>query len=310
MVAVVTGAAGAPGQETLEPATQGQATREQATGEQATQEVQTVQVVPVAEGIAMLMGSGGNIGVFAGEDGVFLIDDQYAPLTDDVRGAIAEISERPMRFLLNTHWHPDHTGGNENLGKAGVLIVAHDNVREALKEEQFLEILDLSVPPSPPTALPVVTFSDTLTFHMNGEVVHAFHVSLAHTDGDSIVHFRNSNVVHVGDILFNGVYPYIDYAIGGSIDGMIEAGKAVLEIVDGDTRIIPGHGPLADREDLVRSVAMLEGARAKVAALKAVGKGLEEVIAAKPTAEWDEEWGDGIFSPAQFVEMVYESLGE
>jgi glyoxylase-like metal-dependent hydrolase (beta-lactamase superfamily II) len=305
MVMLFTGAAGALGQATNE-----QATQEQATQEQAAREVLAVQAVPVAAGIAMLMGSGGNIGVFAGEDGVFLIDDQYAPLTDKVRGAIDEISDRPMRFLLNTHWHGDHTGGNENLGKAGVLIVAHDNVRTALKQEQFLEILDLSVPPSPPAALPVVTFSDTLTFHMNGEVVYAFHVPLAHTDGDSIVHFRHSNVVHVGDILFNGIYPYIDYAIGGSIDGMIEAGKAVLAIVDGDTKIIPGHGPLADREDLARSVAMLEGVRAKIAPLKAAGKSLEEVIAAKPTAEWDEEWGDGLFSPEQFVEMVYESLGE
>jgi glyoxylase-like metal-dependent hydrolase (beta-lactamase superfamily II) len=295
VVTVVIGAAGA---------------QEQATQEQTTQEVLVVQAVPVAAGIAMLMGNGGNIGVFSGEDGVFLIDDQYAPLTDEVRGAIAEISARPMRFLLNTHWHGDHTGGNENLGQAGVLVVAHDNVRTALRQEQFLEILDLSVPPFPLAALPVVTFSDTLTFHMNGEVVHAFHVPRAHTDGDSIVHFKNSNVVHVGDILFNGIYPYIDFGIGGSIDGMIEAGKAVLAIVDGNTKIIPGHGPLADREDLARSVAMLEGVRAKIAPLKAAGKSLEEVIAARPTAEWDEEWGDGTFSPEQFAEMVYESLGE
>src|SRR5262245_24752631 len=159
-----------------------------------------VKAEKVAGNVYVLTGRGGNIGVSAGEDGVFLVDDQYAPLTDKVKAAIATISDKPLRFLLNTHWHGDHTGGNENLGKAGVVIVAHENVRRRMSVEQFVEAFNEKTPPAPKAALPIVTFTDAVTFHMNEERVRCFHVAPAHTDGDTVVHFEKSDVVHMGDL--------------------------------------------------------------------------------------------------------------
>ena len=166
-----------------------------------------ITTIPVADGIYMLKGEGGNIGVLAGEDGVFLIDDQYAVLSDKIIAAVKEISQEPIRFLINTHWHADHTGGNENFGRAGVTIIAHDNVRDRLSTEQFMEILDRKVPASPPEALPIITFNDTVTFYLNNEEIYTFHAAPAHTDGDSIIHFKDANVIHTGDIYVNGSYP-------------------------------------------------------------------------------------------------------
>ena len=152
-----------------------------------------------------------------GPDGVFLIDDQYAPLTDKIKAAIATVSDKPVRFVLNTHWHGDHTGGNENLGQAGALIVAHDNVRVRMSVEQFREAFGQKVPAAPKAALPVVTFNDTVTFHLNDQEIHAFHVAPAHTDGDTVIHFRTADVIHTGDVFFNGLYPFIDVGSGGGI---------------------------------------------------------------------------------------------
>jgi len=268
-----------------------------------------IKVVPVAGGISMLEGQGGNLGVSVGEDGVFLIDDQYAPLTDKILAAIKGLSDRPIRFVLNTHWHGDHTGGNENLGKAGTLIVAHDNVRVRMSTEQFIKAFNSTVPKSPKDALPVVTFNDTVTFHLNGEEIHAFHVPPAHTDGDSVVHFRNADVVHTGDLFFNGLYPFIDVSSGGSVDGVIAAVEKILAMTGEGTKLIPGHGPLGTRADLIAYRDMLQSIRASVAALVAAGKNLEEVKAAGPTAAFDEKWGQGFLSPDNFLAIVYTSLG-
>jgi glyoxylase-like metal-dependent hydrolase (beta-lactamase superfamily II) len=165
----------------------------------------------------MLVGSGGNIGVSSGPDGVFVIDDQYAPLTEKIVAAIRGFSDRPIRFVVNTHWHSDHVGGNENLGKMGALIVAHDNVRERMSVEQVMEVFGRTVPPSPDQALPVVTFGEAVTFHLNGDELYVFHVPHAHTDGDAIIHFRKANVVHMGDTFFNGLYPFIDLGSAGNV---------------------------------------------------------------------------------------------
>jgi glyoxylase-like metal-dependent hydrolase (beta-lactamase superfamily II) len=200
-----------------------------------------IKTTRVASGIYMLEGRGGNLGVSIGSDGAFLIDDQFAPLTEKILAAIRKLSGAPIRFVLNTHWHGDHTGGNENLGKAGALIVAHENVRERMSVEQFIEAFGRRVDPSPPGALPVVTFTDAVTFHLNGDEIHAFHVPPAHTDGDSIVHFRIANVVHTGDTYFNGRYPFIDLSTGGTIDGVIAAADRLLELCDTETRIIPSR---------------------------------------------------------------------
>jgi len=272
------------------------------------EEAPKLETIPVADGIYMLAGPGGNIGVSVGDDGVFLVDDQYAPLTDAVRAAVAEITDQPIRFVINTHWHDDHTGGNEALGESGAVIVAHDNVRERMKTGAVLELLDYTAPPAPEAALPVITFADAVTFHLNGEEIHAHHVDPAHTDGDSVVHFRGSGVVHLGDLYFNGYYPFIDIWSGGSIDGMIAAGAKMLGEIDEDTKILPGHGPVSNRAELADFVAMLGGVRAAVGALVDAGKSLEETLAAKPTAPWDEKWGDGFLNPERFTSLVYMDL--
>lgn len=264
----------------------------------------------VAEGVYMLQGAGGNIGVSAGEDGVFLVDDEFAPLTDKIKAAVASISEKPIRFLLNTHWHGDHTGGNENMGKGGVLIVAHENVRKRMSVEQFLEAFGEKVPPSPKLALPLVTFTDAVTFHLNGDEVHAFHVAPAHTDGDSIIHFRRANVVHMGDCFFNGMYPFIDVSTGGSIDGMVAAANRVLGMIDAGTRIIPGHGPVGDRASLTAFRDMLVAVRSRIEPMLAAGRTREQVLAAKPTKEFDAKWGGGFLEPDRFAGIVYDDLAK
>jgi cyclase len=267
-----------------------------------------VATVRVAGGVYMLTGAGGNIGVSVGDNGVFLVDDQYAPLTPKIVAAVKAIRDAPIRFVLNTHWHGDHTGGNENMGVAGALIVAHENVRKRMSVEQFLETFNWRTPPSPQAALPIVTFTDAVTFHLNGDDIHAFHVQPAHTDGDAIVHFRTANAVHMGDIFFNGMYPFIDISTGGSIDGMIAAVDRVLGTIETDTKVIPGHGPLGSRADLQTYRDMLAGVRAQVMRHVASRKSLKQVVAAKPTTQFDAKWGKGFLAPDQFVELVYRDL--
>lgn len=267
-----------------------------------------IKVTKVADGVYMLEGAGGNIGVSVGKDGVFLIDDQYAPLTEKIVAAVRQIDDGRIRFVLNTHWHSDHTGGNENLGAGGTLIVAHDNVRQRMSVEQFFTAWDRKVPPSPEGALPVVTFSEAVTFHLNGDEIQAFHVESAHTDGDSMVHFRNADVLHMGDILFNGGYPFIDVDAGGSIRGMIAACDRALELVGADTRIISGHGPMATRKDLEKYRAMLAGVVAAVEPLVAQGEGLDEIKKADPLAPFNETWGSGFVNPDLMLEIVVGDL--
>jgi glyoxylase-like metal-dependent hydrolase (beta-lactamase superfamily II) len=270
----------------------------------------TVNVVPVTGELHMLTGPGGNIGVSSGADGIFLIDDQYAPLTAKIRAALATIDRGAIRFVLNTHWHGDHTGGNENLGQSGTIIVAQDNVRTRMSADQLMEFLSMkeTVPASPKVALPVVTFGETITFFLNEEEIHAFHIASAHTDGDAVIHFRRANVVHTGDIYFNGLYPFIDISSGGSLDGMIAAATRILGLVNDSTRIIPGHGPLAKRSDLLAYRDMLATIRDRVRASIRRGRSLAQTVADKPTAEFDAAWGRGFLTPDDFVGLVYTSL--
>ena len=274
------------------------------------QNFDTVQVrtVKVAESVYMLQGLGGNIGVSAGANGIILVDDQYAPLTEKVKAALAAINPGPIRFLINTHWHFDHTGGNENFGKGGVVIVAHENVRRRMSVEQFMTSFPQVVPASPSSALPVVTFTDAVTFYYNGDSISAIHVPPAHTDGDVIVWFKDANVIHMGDTFFNGRYPLVDLASGGSSEGFISAADRVLAMADDNTKIIPGHGPLGDRVALQTFRAMMATVRDRIKKAIAAGQSLDQVKAAKPTAEFDAVWGNGRITPTLFVEILFQDL--
>ena len=256
----------------------------------------------------MMEGAGGNIGLSVGPDAVFIVDDQFAPLTPKIEAAIATLTSKPVKFVINTHWHFDHTGGNVNLGKAGALIVAHDNVRKRMSSEGFIEFLNMKTQPDPKEALPVVTFAADVTFHLNGDEVFVFHVPRAHTDGDSLIHFRKSNVIHMGDTFFNKLYPFIDTSSGGTVDGMVAAVDKALAIGNDATKYIPGHGPLASKADLQAYRTMLATIGDRIRTQVRAGAKLEDVVAAKPTADFDEAWGEGFLPPARFIEMVYKNL--
>ncbi len=267
-----------------------------------------IQTQKVAEGIYMLQGAGGNIGVSVGSDGVFVIDDQYAPLAKKVRTAIAALSDKPVRFVINTHWHGDHTGGNEALGKGGAIIVAHANVRKRLQSTQFIKAFNMQSPPAPAAALPVVTFEEGVTFYWNGQTLEVKHPAAAHTDSDAVIHFKEANVIHAGDIYFNGFFPFIDASSGGSIEGMIAGADALLAASDEQTKIIPGHGQLSNRAELQAYRNMLATAYARLKALKGEGKSADEIVAAKPLADLEAEWGDGFLPTDKWVRIVLEAI--
>ena len=267
-------------------------------------QIKTTQVAP---GIYMLEGEGGNIGVSAGEDGVFLIDDQFAPLTPKIVAAVKTISDKPIRFLMNTHWHGDHVGGNENLGKAGVVIIAHDNVYKRMSVGGAIQLLKQSYAPAPKAALPVISFSETATFHLNGDDVTSIHLPPAHTDGDSLVRFAKANVIHSGDVFAAYRYPFIDVESGGSVKGVLRAIDVMLPLVDDNTKVIPGHGGLSSKKDVLAYRKMISTAISKIEPMVKSGRTLQQVIDAKPLREFDEEWGK-FRKPEAFVEIVYNGL--
>jgi cyclase len=264
-----------------------------------------VKATKVAGSVYMITGAGGNIGVSVGEDGIVLVDDQYAPLAPKIEAALATITDKPVRFILNTHYHGDHTGGNEHFGKSAP-IVAHENVRKRLKEG--VTSPQRTVPPAPGGALPVLTFNDSVTIHINGEDVRAVHFPHAHTDGDSVIWFTQSNVVHMGDNFFNGAFPFIDLDSGGSVKGAIDVVDRVVSMIPEDAKVIAGHGPLGDRAALIAYVAMIrETAAVVVEGIKA-GKSAEQLKEEKALAAWDEAWGKGFIKTDRFIDTLYRDL--
>ncbi len=269
---------------------------------------QQLNQVHVRGPVYMLQGKGGNIGVFAGRDGFTLIDDQYAPANPQIIAALNKIKRQPVRWVINTHWHGDHTGGNEQLALGGAMIVAHRNARQRLSTDQTMEFFSRTVPASPDAALPVLTFTSDIRFHLDNETVDVVHVANAHTDGDSLVFFARANVIHMGDTFFNGSFPFVDESSGGSISGMIDAVDRALSLADEQTLVIPGHGSLASRVELQNYRDMLATVRSRVHDLKNQGKSLHEIVSQDPTKGY-ESFGDGFIKSDDFVRFVFNGVG-
>jgi glyoxylase-like metal-dependent hydrolase (beta-lactamase superfamily II) len=263
-----------------------------------------IDVQTVRRNISALIGSGGNIAVLPGGDGKLLVDAGIPGTRAEITKALTALSGDPIRHLINTHWHFDHTDGNEWLHAAGASILAHENTRKHLSTPTRVEDWAYTFPPSPHGALPAEVFQQNRTLHLNGATVEMQHYQPAHTDSDVFVHFVEADVLHVGDTWWNGVYPFIDRSTGGSIDGMIRATEQNLARATAKTIIIPGHGPVGDRSQLAEFHDMLRDTRSKIAGLKKQGRSQQEVLAVKPTASYDEKWGH-LVPPNLFVRTVY-----
>lgn len=253
----------------------------------------------LSDNIYALFGEGGNIGLAIGENAAYLIDDQFGPLTEKIVAHVQTLTDKPINFVLNTHLHGDHTGGNENLAKAGAMIIAHDNVRKRMVTADE---------PQPEGAFPVVTFNDKMTLYLgNGKSLHAMHVNSAHTDGDTYYYFPEDNVIHMGDNFFSGSYPYIDLNSGGDIDGLISNVSMALGIVDDDTKIIPGHGAISSKADLESYKSVLVTLRARVKKARDEGNSLEETQKLGLSKEWDATHGQGFINADRIIEFIYKS---
>jgi len=265
-----------------------------------------VKATKVAGNIYMLQGSGGNIGVSVGADGILIIDDQFAPLADKIRAALKELGQGKLRFILNTHWHGDHTGGNIVFGPEAT-IIAHDNVRKRLSTEQKSEVFKNTTPASPKEALPVITFGQSLSVHFNGEEIRVIHYPQGHTDGDSVIFFTTSNVIHLGDDFFAGRFPFVDLESGGSIEGLTKnIGEIITQIPDG-AKLIPGHGPLSTIDDLKSYHRMLQQTTDIVRQKMTAGKTLEQIKSEGLPEEW-KPWGTGFIKTDLWIETIYKSL--
>ena len=263
-----------------------------------------IETVSLAPGIYMLIGRGGNIGLTVGRDGAAIIDDQFADMVPKIRAAVALLTEQPVKFVINTHLHGDHTGGNDAFGAAGAVIIAHDNVRKRLGTDQVNPTTNQPIPARAREALPVVTFADSATLHYNDETLEFTHLPNAHTETDIIIRFRAANIVHMGD-LFVGGFPFIDGNSGGTFDGLIRAHETVLANIDDNTRVIRGHGPLGNKVELQAYHDMLVVVRDRIAKLVKSGKTQEQVVAARPTKEFEEKYAGTNFNAEQWIGRAY-----
>ena len=265
-----------------------------------------VKATKVAGNVYMLQGAGGNIGVSVGDDGLLIVDDQFAPLADKIRAALKGIADKKLHFILNTHWHGDHTGGNVAFGPEAT-IIAHDNVRKRLATEQKSTVFNSTTPPSPKEALPVITFDQTLTVHFNGEDIRAIHYPKGHTDGDSVIFFSASNVVHLGDDFFAGRFPFVDLESGGTVEGLTKNIGELITKIPADAKLIPGHGPISTLDDLKSYHHMLQETTEIVRGKIKAGKTLDQIKSEGLPAEWA-PWGAGFIKTDRWVETIYKSL--
>jgi cyclase len=267
-----------------------------------------IKTTKLTDNMYLLQGAGGNMAVQTGPDGKLLIDSSFSTAVPHIKEALDALGRDPAHVLINTHWHIDHTDGNEGMHAAGFTIFAHRLTRERLSTPQNMKLFGLALPASPAGALPAITFDDSMHLWHNGDSLSLVHFDPAHTDTDIYIHFEKANVLHTGDVWFNGFYPFIDEGSGGSIGGMIKGTEKALAIAGPETKIIPGHGPLGTKAQLQQFHDMLAGVRDKVAALKSAGASEQEVVAKKPTAEFDSTWNKGSFSPDMFTGIVYRTI--
>lgn len=267
-----------------------------------------IQAQKLADNITLLSGPGGNVVVLDGRDGKLVVDTFVAPAWSKLKETLDGMGETPLKFVIDTHWHFDHTDNNAPLHAAGATVLAHENTKKRMSEAHELPVLGLKFPPSPAEALPQQTFKDSYKLEANGEHLHLAHVPPAHTDSDITVHFQKGNVLHAGDLFFNRMYPYIDGSTGGSISGMIASADKLLARADNNTKIVPGHGPLGNKADLAKFRDMLSTTRDRVLKLKSAGKSMQEAVAEKPFADIESAWGKGLFNGDVFVQIVYVTL--
>jgi glyoxylase-like metal-dependent hydrolase (beta-lactamase superfamily II) len=265
-----------------------------------------MKATKVAGNVYMLEGDGGNIGVSVGDDGLLIVDDQFAPLADKIRAALKGIADKKLKFILNTHWHGDHTGGNVAFGPEAT-IIAHDNVRKRLATEQKSTVFNSTTPASPKEALPVITFDQSLSVHFNGEDIRAIHFPHGHTDGDSVIFFSASNVVHLGDDFFAGRFPFVDLESGGSVEGLIKNIGELVNKIPADAKLIPGHGAISTLDDLKSYHRMLQQTTEIVRGKIAAGKTLDQIKSEGLPDEW-KPWGTGFIKTDRWVETIYKSL--
>lgn len=262
-------------------------------------------VVNVTENILMLQAGGGNIALSNGDQGLFMVDNGLSEKSETVMSAVKALSDQPVKILVNTHWHYDHAGNNQSFGEQGTMIIAHENVRERLKKGGTIAAFDKNIEPALASALPVLTYDDMVTVHLNNSDATIIKMSPAHTDGDSIIFWKDENVLHTGDLFFNGFFPFIDSSSGGSLRGMIAAVAKITSMVDGNTKIIPGHGSLATKKDLDAYLTMLKDVEHRIKIAKENNLNFKEWAKAEPLSTLDQEWGDGFLPTETFAEIVW-----
>ena len=270
-----------------------------------------INTTKLIDNMYVIHGSGGNVILSIGNDGVILIDDQYAPVTEKLKSVITNLTEKPIKFVINTHLHPDHVGGNEKLGEEGAIIVSHDNVRKRLSSDQLFEFINQTIPAMSVKGLPIITFSENMTFYQNDEEIKITHLDNGHTDGDSAVYFTNNNVIHVGDNFSDKSYPFMDLTSGGSVDGLISSLKKILLMINKDTKVVGGHSGISNQTKVKDYLDMLIDVRDIVNNMVKEGKSLNEIIQLKPTTKYDIIYYDHSFiKPKDFVTNIYMSLKE